>query len=184
MSEENCVRGRKPTDEEVFRSYRPLVYRVANRMLGDSGECADVTQDVFLKVFRNIRGFRGDSSLKTWICRIAFSEVLNKRRSWKRRSRSHTVTLDHDFMDHGPSPYQILESKERKAAIQWALDNLSGERRSILVLRGIEDLSYGAIAKRLGISMGTVKSRLARARSDMRRLLEGDQTADYTDYAD
>src|SRR5688572_2702807 len=162
MPEENFVRSPEPTYEDVFHSYRPLVYRVANRMLGDSGDCADVTQDVFLKVFRNIHSFRGDSSLKTWICRIALSEVLNKRRLWKRRGRSHTVTLARDFMDHGPSPYQALESKERKAAIQRALDNLSGERRTILVMRSIEDLSYGDIATRLGISMGTVKSRLAR----------------------
>src|SRR6185503_15100480 len=137
-------------------------------------------QEIFLKVFRNVQRFRGDSSLKTWIFRIAFSEILNRLRWWKRRFRSSTVSLDDDHQGAGnpihlragtPSPLQVLESKEREHAIQQALTKLSGEHRSIVVLRDIEGFSYGEIADILGISSGTVKSRLARARADMKKSL-------------
>jgi RNA polymerase sigma-70 factor (ECF subfamily) len=166
--------------DELVRTYHTSVFQVAYRMLGDSGDAADVCQDIFIKVFRNVRGFRGDSSLKTWIFRIAFSEILNRMRWWKRRFRSSTVSLDDDHNGNGspihltagtPSPLQALESKEREQAIQQALTKLSGEHRSIVVLRDIEGFSYNEIANILGISCGTVKSRLARARADMKKSL-------------
>src|SRR5262245_64246404 len=80
--------------DELVRTYNASIYHVAYRMLGDSNEASDVVQEIFLKVFRNIRGFRGDSSLKTWIFRIALSEILNRLRWWKRRYRFSTVSLD------------------------------------------------------------------------------------------
>jgi len=131
-------------------------------------------------VFRNIRGFRGDSSLKTWVFRIALSEVLNRLRWWKRRYRSSTVSLDDSSNGNGngvcvsdsrPSPHRALESKEEEQAIQRALARLSKEHRSILILRDIEGFSYSEIADVAGISIGTVKSRLARARSEMKKTL-------------
>src|SRR5688500_12452183 len=73
--------------DELVRSYHSSIFHVAYRMLGDSGDAADVVQEIFVKVFRNIGSFRGDSSLKTWIFRIAFSEILNRLRWWKRRYR-------------------------------------------------------------------------------------------------
>jgi RNA polymerase sigma-70 factor (ECF subfamily) len=166
--------------DELVRTYHASVFHVAYRMLGDSADAADVCQDIFVKVFRNVRGFRGDSSLKTWIFRIAFSEILNRMRWWRRRFRSSTVSLDDDHKGSGspihlraatPSPHQALESKEREQAIQLALTKLSGEHRSIVILRDIEGFSYNEIADILGISCGTVKSRLARARADMKKSL-------------
>ena len=161
------------TYDQLFLAYRGFVTGIANRLLGDSPECPDVTQEVFLKVFCNIRGFRGDSGLKTWIFRIALSEVLNRQRSWKRRCRFKTVAVDESLrlVDRRPSPHQELESKEGRETIRQALARLSHDRRSILVLRDIEGLAYDDIATSLGISTGTVKSRLARARADMKRLL-------------
>jgi RNA polymerase sigma-70 factor (ECF subfamily) len=166
--------------DELARTYTTQIYHVAYRMLGDSAEASDAVQDIFLKVFRNIRSFRGDSSLKTWIYRIAFSEILNRLRWWKRRFRSATVSLDDGpegctpglRLSHaGPSPHQALESKEREAVVQGALKELSKDHRSILLLRDIEGFSYNEIADVLGLSAGTVKSRLARARADMKRIL-------------
>jgi RNA polymerase sigma-70 factor (ECF subfamily) len=166
--------------DELVRTYNAPVFHVAYRMLGDSGDAADAVQEIFIKVFRNIRGFRGDSSLKTWIFRIAFSEILNRLRWWKRRFRSSTVSLDDDRKGTGspihlrsssPSPHHVLESKERDQAIQQALTKLSGEHRSIVILRDIEGFSYNEIANILGVSCGTVKSRLARARADMKKSL-------------
>jgi RNA polymerase sigma-70 factor (ECF subfamily) len=149
-------------------------------MLGDSADASDAVQDTFLKVFRNVDSFRGDSSLKTWIFRIGISEILNRLRWWKRRRRLSTVSMDDDhkgngrglcLVDAAPSPYQSLESKEQEMAIQQALGRLSADHRSIVVLRDIEGFSYTEIADVLGISVGTVKSRLARARADMKKSL-------------
>ncbi|HEX4997858.1 MAG TPA: sigma-70 family RNA polymerase sigma factor [Terriglobia bacterium] len=166
--------------DELTRTYTSAIYHVAYRMLGDSAEASDVVQEIFLKVFRNIRSFRGDSSLKTWIYRIAFSEILNRLRWWKRRFRFATISLDDGpdgasprfYLRHsGPSPHQALETKERETVVQAALKQMSRDHRSILVLRDIEGFSYTEIGDVLGLSAGTVKSRLARARADMKRVL-------------
>src|SRR4029077_5781429 len=106
--------------DELVRVYHASMFHVAYRMLGDSSDAADAVQEIFLKVFRNIQRFRGDSSLKTWIYRIAFSEILNRLRWWRRRFRSYTVSLDDQQDGKGPyihlasgtpSPLQVLESK-------------------------------------------------------------------------
>jgi len=164
--------------DELVRTYHASMYQVAYRMLGDTADAADVVQEIFLKVFRNIRGFRGDASLKTWIFRIALSEILNRLRWWRRRYRSATVSLDEPQNGNGIqvsdtkcSPHQALESKEEEQAIQRALARLSSDHRSILILRDIEGFSYTEIADITGISIGTVKSRLARARSEMKKSL-------------
>jgi len=166
--------------DELVRTYSAAIYQVAYRMLGDPADASDVVQEIFLKVFKNIGGFKAEAALKTWIFRIAFSEILNRLRWWKRRHRYATVSLDEegngkpgsDIAVHsGPTPEEILQFKEREAAIQHALRKLSGEHRSIIVMRDIEGFSYNEIADVLGISMGTVKSRLARARADLKKSL-------------
>jgi len=168
--------------DELVRTYHAAIFHVAYRMLGDRGEASDVVQEIFLKVFRNIRGFKGEAALKTWIFKVAFSEILNRLRSWKRRYRSSTVSLDdnhnrsgigsgYQITDPKPTPEEALESKEQERAIQRALSKLSSDHRSILVLRDIEGFSYNEIAEVLGVSIGTVKSRLARARADLKRSL-------------
>jgi len=168
--------------DELVRSYSASIFHVAYRMLGETAEASDVVQEIFLKVFRNIGGFKGEAALKTWIFRIAFSEILNRLRWWKRRYRFATVSLDDQMNGNGmvhadnvasasPTPEQLLQSKEEEAAIQQALRRLSSEHRSIIVLRDIEGFSYNEIAEVLGISIGTVKSRLARARADLKKTL-------------
>ncbi len=166
--------------DELVRMYNGTIYHVAYRMLGDAAEASDVVQEIFLKVFRNIGGFKAEAALKTWIFKIAFSEILNRLRWWKRRHKFSTVSLDDqphgnpasDSVVHkGPTPEEILQAKERETAIQHALRRLSHEHRSIIVLRDIEGFSYNEIADVLGISIGTVKSRLARARADLKKSL-------------
>jgi RNA polymerase sigma-70 factor, ECF subfamily len=164
--------------DELVRTYNASIFHVAYRMLGDTAEASDVVQEIFIKVFRNIGSFKGEAALKTWIFRIALSEILNRLRWWKSRHRSSTVSLDdspngheHYVPDSGPSPEEMLESKEREIAIQKALGKLSSEHRSIIVLRDVEGFSYTEIADILGISMGTVKSRLARGREDLKKSL-------------
>src|SRR6266568_4606836 len=166
--------------DELVRGYHASIFHVAYRMLGDAAEASDVVQEIFLKVFRNIGGFKGEAALKTWIFKIAFSEILNRLRWWKRRHRYTTLSLDespngnvpgHGVADAGPTPEEVLQAKEREDAIQQALRRLSHEHRSIVVLRDIEGFSYTEIADVFGISMGTVKSRLARARADLKKTL-------------
>jgi RNA polymerase sigma-70 factor (ECF subfamily) len=168
--------------DELVRTYSALIFHVAYRMLGDTAEASDVVQEIFLKVFRNIGGFKGEAALKTWVFRIAFSEILNRLRWWKRRHRFSTMSLDEPPNGHGmnaghsvaspsPTPEEVLQSKEQEGAIQQALGRLTKDHRSIIVLRDIEGFSYNEIADVLGVSVGTVKSRLARARSDLKKSL-------------
>jgi RNA polymerase sigma factor (sigma-70 family) len=109
--------------DELVRTYHASIYHVACRMLGDPGEAADVTQDIFVKVFRNIVRFKGEAALKTWIYRIAFSEVLNRLRWFRRRYRHSTVSLDDadgngngtiQVRDEYPTPDAILTSIPRR----------------------------------------------------------------------
>lgn len=169
--------------DELVRVYHGSIYQVARRMLADPAEASDVTQDIFVKVFRNIDRFKGESALKTWIFKIAFSEILNRIRWFKRRHRNATVSLDDapgnenspmpvvQVKDESPTPDAVLESKEREEAIQHALWKLSEQHRSIIVLRDIQGCSYSEIAEILGVSIGTVKSRLARGRADLKKCL-------------
>lgn len=169
--------------DELVRIYHAPLYRIACRMLQDPGEAADVTQDIFVKVFRNIGRFKGQSSLKTWIFKIGLREILNRIRWSRRRQRQSTVSLEQGFgnaaaecapiqiADDGPTPEAALERREREDAIQQALWKLSREHRSIVILRDIQGISYGEISEILGISMGTVKSRLARARLELKKRL-------------
>src|SRR2546428_4898541 len=117
--------------DELVRTYSSSIFHVAYRMLGDSAEASDVVQEIFLKVFRNISGFKGEAALKTWIFKIAFSEILNRLRWWKRRHRFATVSLDdqpngsgvnpgHRVASPSPTPEQVLQSKEQEQAIPQA----------------------------------------------------------------
>ncbi len=172
--------GSEQAFASLLATFERPIYNFLCRLLEDPEDAPDVTQEVFLKVFRNISGFKGEATLKTWIFKIAFSEILNRLRWWKRRYRFATVSLDDNgnengngfhVADKGPTPEQILHSKERENAIQQALEKLSSDHRSIIVLRDVEGFSYNEIADVLGVSVGTVKSRLARARADLKKSL-------------
>jgi RNA polymerase sigma-70 factor (ECF subfamily) len=152
-------------------------------MLRDPGEAADVTQDIFIKVFRNIERFRGQCNLKIWIFKIGFREILNRTRWSRRRFRQSTVPLEQhsesadgespppQIADCGLTPEEALERRERADTIQQALWKLSSEHRSIVVLRDIQRFSYSELSEILGVSTGTVKLRLARARTDLKKRL-------------
>jgi RNA polymerase sigma-70 factor (ECF subfamily) len=149
------------------------------RLIDDHNEASDVTQEVFLKIFRSVNQFRGESSLKTWIYRIAVNEAYNRRRWFGRHRKPETELeaqepgrghLDH-LHDRSRSPYDLVLNKEWKSAIEKALAGLNPAFRSAVVLRDLEDLSYEEIADVLDISLGTVKSRILRGRESLRRAL-------------
>lgn len=166
--------------ESLIQRFQQPVYNLVCRLLFDSAEACDVVQEVFLKVFRKIDAFRGDSSLKTWVYRIAVNEAHNHSR-WNGRHRGHEVGLDggeeaRDWRESlsasGPSPYDCVLDEERHRLIEAALAELPPGFKSVVVLRDVEDLSYEEIAEVLGLPLGTVKSRLLRGRESLRRLLQ------------
>lgn len=157
--------------------YQNPVYGLISHIVEDRSDAADILQEVFVKVFRKIGQFRGESSLKTWIYRIAVHEASNQRRSWLRRLRREPVSLDEDAKEpstpqsRGDTPYQALEQAERRELVQRALSSLAQPYRAVVVLREIEGLSYEEIAQVLGVAEGTIKSRLMRGRELLRRKL-------------
>lgn len=171
--------------EELFERYRALVFQLAYRMLGDREEALDVSQEVFLTIYRKLHHFRGDSSLKTWIYRIVINRAANRCRWWNRLRRRGTVSLDEHLStecsrsvaetleSQGRSPEQSLLVEEERAEIERSLLSLPVQQRGAVIMRDIEGLSYEEIAEAMDVSLGTVKSRIARGREELKRRLNG-----------
>jgi len=168
--------------EELLTRFQQPVYALALRLLDDPSESADVVQEVFLKVFRNVGSFRGQSSLKTWIYRITVNEAHNARR-WFFRHRRREVELDSEqeelrnwkdiIPDGCSSPFDVAFEREQHLMLEAALEKISPVFREAVVLRDITDLSYEDISEVLGVSLGTVKSRILRGREALRAELTG-----------
>jgi len=188
--EASIVAELKAGSEDAFSwliaRYNQPVYSLVYRLLDDPSDAADTTQEVFIKVFRGIKRFNADSSLKTWIYRIALHEASNRRRWWfrhKARETSIEPATDRDeelfspsmkdtLVDDGKSPLQSVYDEELKARVETELKALTEPFRTTVILRDIEDLSYEQIAEVMQTSMGTVKSRLVRGREALRKRLE------------
>jgi len=174
--------GAEEAYETLIQRFQQPVYSLVYRLLSDSADASDVVQEVFLKVFRNIGSFRGQSSLKTWIYRIAVNEAYNHRR-WFARHCKQEVGLEADpeegrtyqetLPDPARSPYEVVLGHEQQALVETALNHLNPTFRTSVVLRDIEDMSYEEIADVLQISLGTVKSRIMRGRESLRKSLAG-----------
>ena len=172
--------GAESAYETLIARFEQPVFNVISRLMDDPSDAADVVQEVFLKIFRNIGLFRGDSSLKTWIYRIAVNEARNHRR-WFSRHRRQEVGLEADpgetrgyqdwLPDPGRSPFEATLDHETRALIEAALCKVNPKFRAALVLREIEGMSYEEIAGILDISLGTVKSRILRGRDALRKHL-------------
>jgi RNA polymerase sigma-70 factor (ECF subfamily) len=181
---ERCAAGEEVACAELVAEHQRMVVQLAMNLLGDRDEALDLSQEVFLRVFRTIHRFRGQSSLRTWIYRIAVNQARNRHRFWRRRHRADQVSLDAHLAAHGdflsggdPRPDQVLARKELAARLQGALEQLPFDQRTAIVLREIDGLSYEEIAYSLGVAVGTVKSRLTRARQALRTQLREERTA-------
>jgi len=164
--------------DALIQHFHGPLYRLLCQMLGNPADAADTTQEVFLKAFRGIQGFRRGSSLKTWLYRIAIREALNQRRWW-RRHQSKETSYQTDEMGgeelgatSDPSPFEACATRETQRAVRRALDRLPQAFRGAVVLRDLEGLAYEEIAEVLEISIGTVKSRILRGRRALKDLLE------------
>jgi RNA polymerase sigma-70 factor (ECF subfamily) len=171
-----CSAGDELACAELVQEHQRMVYQLAVHLLGDPQEALDLSQDVFLRVFRSLSQFRGQSTLKTWIYRIVVTQARNRQRWWRRRRVDAQVSLDEHVAVNGElpstmlasSPDRVFTQKELAERLWNALDSLPFDHRTAIVLREVEGLSYEEIAFSLGVAVGTVKSRLARARGMLR----------------
>src|SRR5271166_2388435 len=173
--------------EEAFswliEQYSQPVYSLVYRILGDPSDAADTTQEVFIKVFRGIKNFHANASLKTWIYRIALHEAFNQRRWWFRHKGRETSiepsntgheehcpqALRDVLVDAGKSPLDNVFNEELRACVEKALSSIAEPYRTTVILRDLEELSYEEIAEVTEVSLGTVKSRLTRGREALRK---------------
>lgn len=176
---QQCTAGDEVACTRLVTDYQRMVFQLGLHLLGDAQEAMDLSQEVFLRVFRTLAQFRGQSSLRTWIYRIALNQASNRQRWWRRRFRSHQVALDEHVDLHGDlsesrtfaMPDRVLQQSETADRVWRALSGLPFDQKAAIVLREIDGLSYDEIAESLGIAVGTVKSRLARARLNLRGAL-------------
>ena len=162
--------------EEILLRHQDKIYNLCRRMLGNSHDAEDATQDVFLKAYQNINKFKPEASLYTWLFRIAVNTCIDYNRepffeSLFKSSKEGDVFVV-DSPTGSPSPDRLYESKQISDAIQLTLSRLPVKLRAVIVLKEIEGLSYEEIAEVLDVSIGTVKSRISRARDDLKEVLK------------
>jgi RNA polymerase sigma-70 factor (ECF subfamily) len=183
----------KAGSEEAFAiliaQYHQPLYSLIARSLNDPADAADITQEVFIKVFRSIRSFHGQSSLRTWLYRIALHEASNQRRWWSRHKKQEltidspcdnedddsSYTLSATLADDGESPFDHAVHAQVRERVEAALRQVPESFRTVVVLREIEGFGYEEIAEILSVNLGTVKSRLTRGRSALRALLKAQE---------
>jgi RNA polymerase sigma-70 factor (ECF subfamily) len=181
---ERLKRGEAAAFEELVAERSGEIYGLLFRLTENSEEARDLTQETFLRAFQNIDRFRGEAEVRTWIYRIAINQARNRFRWWRRRRREATVSLDQKQGESGQSiistlaepaqnPEEQTLARERELALRSALQRLGQAYRETVILRDIEGFTYEEIAETLAINVGTVKSRLARGRQELRKKLEG-----------
>jgi RNA polymerase sigma-70 factor (ECF subfamily) len=177
--------------EEAFAwliaRYHQPIYSLLARTVHDRADAADISQEVFVKVFRGVRSFHGESSLRTWIYRIALREASNQRRWWMRHKQQEIpieqemfdsesgspVRLKEMLVDPAESPFDSAVHRENRERVEWALGQVPEPFRTTLILRDIEGFVYEEVAEMQGVNLGTVKSRLVRGRAHLKTLLAG-----------
>lgn len=168
---EACRRGDGEAFHRLVLIYQNLVYSVALRMLHDRAEAEDVAQEVFLRAFRSLGRFRGDSKLSTWLYAITARLCLNRLKVVRRGQdlfRENPLPMG----GSSPPPDRALEERELRSLLEREIQRLGPEQRIVLILRDIQGLSYEEIAEVLGVELGTVRSRLHRARMAIKERLE------------
>jgi len=182
MDESQLIAAAKKGDLAAFNQlvlrYQNLAYNVAYRILGDPDLAADATQDAFIKAYKAMSGFRG-GAFKPWMLRIVTNTCYDYLRSAKRKpSDSLDETIEHSgensprLHDQGEGPESYVERQELNRMIQWAIGQLNDDQRAVVTLVDIQGFSYEEAADILGISIGTVKSRLSRGRAKLRDLMQ------------
>jgi len=183
---ERCRAGNEEAFDELVRRHQQRAFNVAFQVLRDREDATEVAQDAFVRIYRSMDRFRGECEFTTWLHQIVVNLARNKHRWWKRRGRQSSVSLDSpvEFGD-GEAPMQVAASgdtpdvesvkAEFVELLSRRMEELPRKLREVLVLRNVENLSYGQIAVVLDCSIGTVKSRIARAREALRESMQDER---------
>jgi RNA polymerase sigma-70 factor (ECF subfamily) len=188
--EASIIADLKAGSEEAFAwliaTYHQPLYSLVARTIPDPADAADLTQEIFIKIFRGIGTFHGDASLRTWIYRIALHEALNQRRWWSRHKRQEVtieaesedssegqpLSIKETLVDHSPSPFDFAARQEVRDRVEAQLRLVAEPFRTVVILRDIEGFAYEEIGEILNLNLGTVKSRLMRGRAQLKTLLK------------
>ncbi|MGC9967887.1 MAG: sigma-70 family RNA polymerase sigma factor [Syntrophobacteraceae bacterium] len=176
---------RTALDRLVVR-HKDRVFNLCYRLLGDYSEAEECAQETFIKVLRSLKAFRFESSFSTWLYTIAVNICRNRRNSaehrfWKRvlsfgrNSPEEEGPEDFEIEDPAPSPLVRMTEKEKEIMLQSAIDSLSHDHRTVIILRHVEELSYEEISRITGYNLGTLKSKLARARVLLQKKIQGSE---------
>ncbi len=176
------VDGNANAFEDLVLEYQKQVYHIALKMTGNEEDALDLSQETFLKAFRTLPSFRGEAGFGSWLYRMTANLCIDFLRKKKRQGSEQILSLDAEEEDRRPTelpdlryePQSALEKKETREKVQAGLQKLPHEQRLILVLRDVEGFSYQEISDALKIELGTVKSRIYRARAHLARLLTED----------
>lgn len=178
MTPDELARAAAKGDIDAFETllglYQNKVYGLALRMCGSEEDAWDVAQEAFLAVWRALPGFRGESGFSTWLYRLTANAAIDCLRREKKRRGELSIEggeLPLSLPDAGPSPQEAAEGGELRAAVNAALARLTDQHRTVLILRELQELSYEEIAGALSLDLGTVKSRISRARKALRKIL-------------
>ena len=178
MTEQELVRAAAGGDTEAFErlveTYENKIYTLALRMSGSPDDAGDIAQEAFLAAWRGLPAFRGEAGFATWLYRLASNAAIDYLR--RQRKQRGELSLDDeelglDAVDAGPGPQDAAEGEEVRSAVAAGLGALSEGHRQVLVLRELQGLSYEELAAVLAVDLGTVKSRISRARSALRKIL-------------
>jgi len=172
-----CLAGDHGAWEAIVRQYHQRIYNLSYRYTGRFDEAEDLTQEIFLKVYRTLKTYRPESgTLVTWMIRVGRNHIIDHYRKFKtERSQTDSLELEYEKAEENPdrftSPAEALEKRELSERVHHALLRLSVELREAVILRDLEEFTYEEIAEVLKVPIGTVKSRINRGRAELARLL-------------
>lgn len=173
-----CLQGRSAAFGELVRLYQDRLYNSIYRVVGDPDDASDVVQESFLSAYQSLNSFKGDAEFFTWLYRIAFNTAISLKRKQRATiqmdGRAESSHLEPADVSAFHEPGSRMERTEEETILQEALNRLSPEHRAVLVLKDIEGQRYEEIADILDVPIGTIRSRLHRARVDLREILEAD----------
>lgn len=180
---QEAAEGNMESFEKLIQVYEKRIYNICLRLLKDQEEAYDAAQEVCIKVWKQLSQFKGESKLSTWIYRITTNTCIDWLRKQKKRENEVTLFVDEqeqeerltDLADIWKDMSQKMAGDELKAVIWQGIQELKSDHRTVIVLRDVEGQSYDEMATSLGVSVGTVKSRLSRARQQLKKILEQDK---------
>jgi len=175
--------GQKEAFENIVVRYNRRIYAVAYRYVKNSEEAADITQEIFIRVWEKLDSFRGESKFSTWLYQLAGNHCKNRLKALKRRRWFQNESLSSHPLDDNsgpvrqyecpnPGPGELLSTENLKALVRRNLDELPQEQRMVLMMRDIDDLDYDEISEATGLALGTVKSRIHRGRIELAKRIK------------